>query len=179
MRIARMRRGLIGLLVAAVVALGVASAAGGDRTARPVTLPAGLSVSVPMGWHVLRGWLSDVPDPAPRLAVASFPARLSRRTCACGFPNVIEFPRDGAFIFVWEYLNPSRLGLARAPRRPSAFQVEHGGVHLTCDGPTDTVVFKDSGRVFQVEVYLGPRATPALRSSVAATLDSLHVGRAT
>jgi hypothetical protein len=65
---------------------------------------------LPAGWHVLRAWLSDVVDPAPRLAVASFPGGLSRHTCSCGFPNVVAFPRDGAFIFVWEYLHPHAAG---------------------------------------------------------------------
>lgn len=80
-----------------------------------MSVPAHLSIRVPADWHVLRGWLSDVVDPAPRLAVASFPARLSRHTCECGFPNVLNFPRDGAFTFVWEYPAPSARGLARTP----------------------------------------------------------------
>ena len=102
----------------AIAALAAAGAAGGDRTSRHESVPARLSVSVPAGWHVLRGWLSDVTDPAPRLAVGSFPARLSRHTCECGFPNVVDFPRDGAFIFVWEYLHPAHRGLARVPKPP-------------------------------------------------------------
>jgi hypothetical protein len=171
------------LVACAVVAVAVAVAvavwaapAGGDRTVRRVSLPAGLSVGVPVGWHVLRGWLSDVVDPAPRLAVASFRIRLSRHTCECGFPNVVRFPRDGAFVFVWEYLHSSRRGLARTPSRPVRFRLAAGrGVRLTCDGPTDTFAFKDAGRVFQVEVYLGPRVGPVLRGRAAAILDSLRV----
>jgi hypothetical protein len=34
---------------------------------------------------------------------------------------------------------------------------------------------RDAGRVFQVEVYLGPAIRPALRGRVAAMLDSLLV----
>ncbi len=171
-----MRRALFVLLVIAVGVLGGARAAGGDRVAERVSLGAGLSIRVPPGWHALHGWLSDVVDPAPRLAAASFPARLSRHTCACGFPNVVKFPRQGAFIFVWEYLHPTHLQLARTPARPARFQVTDGsGVHLTCYGPSDTLVFKDDGRVFQVEIYIGPTNASPLRSSVAAALDSLHV----
>jgi hypothetical protein len=170
------RKVLVALGVLAIGVLAAAGAAGGDRTATRVNLPGRLSIRVPVGWRVLRGWLSDVIDPAPRLAVASFAARLSRHTCECGFPNVVNFPRDGAFVFVWEYLHPSRRQLARAPRRPARFSVGAGrGVRLTCDGPSGGFYFKDAGRVFQVKVYLGPEVGQALRGRVAATLDSLRV----
>jgi hypothetical protein len=174
-RIPGVRKVLVALAVVTIAALSAAGAAGGDRRARHVSVPARLSVSVPAGWHVLRGWLSDVTDPAPRLAVGSFPARLSRHTCECGFPNVVDFPRNGAFIFVWEYLHPARWELPRVPRRPARFQLAAGGgLSQTCDGSSDTLGFKDAGRVFQVEVYLGPQAGPALRAQVAAMLDSLR-----
>jgi hypothetical protein len=134
-------------------------------------------VRVWAGWHVLHGWLSDVTDPAPRLAVASFPARLSHNTCGCGFPNIVHFPRDGAFVFVWEYLRPSRRGLARMASRPVRFDLTaHGGVRQTCNGSSDTFAFKDAGRVFQVEVYLGSAVRPALRDRVVAMLDTLRPG---
>lgn len=175
-RIAGVRRTLAALAVV-VIAIGAGTgvgAAGSDGGGARVTVPGRLSVRVPVGWHLLRGWLSGVIDPAPRLALASFPARLSRHTCACGFPNVVEFPRGGAFVFVWEYLRPSARLLARTPRRPARFSLARGGVRLTCDGPSNGFDFKDAGRVFQVEVYLGPRASPALRSQAAAVLASLH-----
>jgi hypothetical protein len=170
------RKVLVALAVVAFVVLAAAGPAGGDHPARRVNVPGRLSVRVPAGWNVLRGWLSDVIDPAPRLAVASFPARLSRHTCECGFPNVVNFPRGGAFVFVWEYLHPSRPGLARVPSRPARFHLAgEGKVRQTCDGPTDTFGFKDKGRVFQVEVYLGPTVGPALRGRMAAMLNSLRV----
>jgi hypothetical protein len=170
-----MRKVLVALSAVAIAALAAAEVAGGDRTASRVSVPARLSVSVPAGWHVLRGWLSDVTDPAPRLAVGSFPARLSRHTCECGFPNVIDFPRDGAFVFVWEYLHPARWELARTPKRPVRFHLTAGsGSRQTCNGSSATFGFKYAGRVFQVEVYLGPQIGPALRMQVAAMLDSLR-----
>ena len=175
-RISGVRKVLAVLATVAIVLLAVTGPAGGDRTAGRVNVPGRLSVRVPAGWHVLRGWLSDVIDPAPRLAVASFPVRLSRHTCECGFPNVVGFAHNGAFLFVWEYLRPSRRGLARVPARPVHFHLAAAGaVRKTCDGPSDTFAFKDAGRVFQVEVYLGPAATPALRGRLAAMLDSLRV----
>jgi hypothetical protein len=176
-RIASVSKVLMVLAVVAVAVLAAAGAAGGDRSARRVSVQGRLSLRVPAGWHVLRGWLSDVTDPAPRLAAGSFPATLSRHTCECGFPNVIDFPRGGAFIFVWEYLHPSRREFARVPSRPVRFHLAAGGARRqTCDGSSDTFGFKDAGRVFQVEIYLGPRVGPALRGRVVAMLDSLRVG---
>jgi hypothetical protein len=163
------------LAAGAVAAAAAADTAGGDRSVRRVSVPGRLSIRVPADWHVLHGWLSDVTDPAPRLAVASFPVRLSRHSCACGFPNVIGFPRGGAFLFVWQYLHPSRRALARTPRRPTHFRVTAGRVRQTCNGPGDGFDFKDAGRVFQVEVYVGPDARPALRAQLATLLDSLRV----
>jgi hypothetical protein len=169
------RKFLVALVVLVIAALAAAGVAGGDRTARRVSVPGRLSVVVPPGWHVLRGWLSDVSDPAPRLAMASFPAKLSRHSCECGFPNVLNFPRGGAFIFVWEYLHFPRGNLARVPVRPARFSLAASrGVRLTCDGANGGFAFKDAGRVFQVEVYLGPDAGAALRASAAAALDSLR-----
>ena len=171
-----MRRLLVALAVLAVVVLADAGAVGGDRTTGRVSVPSRLSIRMPPGWHELHGWLSDVIDPAPRLAVASFPARLSRHTCSCGFPNVIDFPYDGAFVFVWEYLPPSRPDLALVPRRPARFHLAAGaGVRRTCNGSSDTFAFKAAERVLQVEVYLGPGARLALRARVVAVLDSLRV----
>jgi hypothetical protein len=164
------------LAVIVIAVLAAAGAAGGDRTASRVSLPGRLIVRVPAGWHVLRGWLSDVTDPAPRLAMASFPARLSRHICECGFPNVVEFPRNGAFIFVWEYVRYPRGQLGRVPARPARFSLAAGrGVRLTCDGPNGGFSFKDAGRIFQVEVYLGREVGPGRRAQAAATLDSLRV----
>lgn len=104
------RKVLAAVAVVTIAVLAAARAAGGDRGAIRVSVPGRLSIRVPAGWHVLRGWLSDVIDPAPRVAAASFPARLSRHTCECGLPNVVDFPRDGAFVFVGECLHPSHRG---------------------------------------------------------------------
>jgi hypothetical protein len=48
-------------------------------------------------------------------------------------------------------------------------------VRQTCDGPNGGFYFKEAGRIFQVEVYVGFGAGPALRSRVAAMLNSLRV----
>jgi hypothetical protein len=175
-RRAGVRKILVASAVVVVAVLAAAGVADSDRTARRASVPGQLRVRLPAGWHLLHGWLSDVIDPVPRLAAASFPARLSRHTCACGFPNVVNFPRDGAFVFIWEYLPPSRPGPTRVPSRPAHFELAaNGGTRQTCAGSSDTFGFKDAGRVFQVEVYLGLGAGSALRGRLAAMLDSLRV----
>jgi len=90
-----------------------------------------------------------------------------------------ELPPQRRVRVVWEYLDyrgASSLA-CRAARR--AFSPATGaGVLLTCEGADGGFYFKDAGRVFQVEVYLGPEAAPALRARAAAALDSLPVAPA-
>lgn len=162
------------VMASAVVLSGIA---GGHTAARRVHVAGRISVRVPVGWHVLHGWLSPVADPAPMLSFASFPARLSRRACECGFPNVVNFPRDGVFVFVWEYLHPFHRMLATAPIRPVRFRVAAGQVRRTrtCDGLTDEFVFRVAGRVFQAEVYLGPAVGRELLARAAEVFDSLRI----
>lgn len=171
-----MRKPLASLLVGAFLVLAAASAASVDPGGTRTNLPAGISFRLPAGWHVLHGWLSDVVDPSPRLAVASFDATLSRHTCECGMPNVRAFPRTGAFLFVWEYLHFPRRALGDYPRRPARFRItSETPQRYTCVGPSDTFTFRDGRRVFQVEIYLGADAGAANRQRLLSILDSLHV----
>lgn len=170
-----MRRFAIVALVAMVSVVAVATAATVDSQHARVSLRGGISIRVPTGWHIVHGWLSDVVIPIPRFAVGSFAVRLSRRTCECGMPNVVNFPRTGAFVFVWEYPGVRRAALARTPVRPAHFSVGPGSIQrFTCAGPSDGLAFRDAGRVFQVEVYLGRDATAATRAKMAGLLDSLR-----
>jgi hypothetical protein len=159
---------LVSLLAAAALAPGARVDAGG-----------GVSVRVPPGLHLIRRPLTDVTDPAQRLAVASFDVRLRAESCECGTPNVRNFPSDGAFVFAWEYEAPySAASMGRIPRRPAAFDVGRGTPQTPeCAGPSWVDDFRDNGRVLQVDVYLGPRAGPAVRGRVDALLDSLRVAR--
>jgi hypothetical protein len=90
----------------------------------------------------------------------------------------VSFPPGGAFLFVWEWPDATPRGLARAPSRPARFGLSgRRGSRDTCLGPSDTFGFKDAGRIFEVLVYFGPRATPAVRARMAAALDSLRSGQ--
>lgn len=134
-----------------------------------------MSVAVPPGWHMIRGWLTDVISPIPRLALASFPARLSRRTCTCGFPNVRQWPADGAFLFLWEYPAPSRRELRQLRARPRHLNL--AGMHAigaTCQGSSTVLEFRIGRRSFQAELYIGRRAGPRRRARLIAVLESLR-----
>jgi hypothetical protein len=93
-------------------------------------------------------------------------------------PNVRNFPRAGAFLFVWEYLHLPRRALARFPRRPARFHLtSESPQRFACGGPSDVITFQDAGRVFQAEIYLGAAAGPQLRARLLAVMDSLRVSR--
>jgi hypothetical protein len=159
-------------LLAAAALLPAAPAGGGRVDVARVAAGAGISVRVPPGWRLIRRRLTDVGDPVQRLAVASFPVRLAARPCACGKASIRRFPRAGAFAFVWEYARSEKLG--RVPRRPAAFHVAPGRAY-DCARPTSMLLFRDAGRAFQAEVFLGPAATPRTRATMDALLDSLRV----
>jgi hypothetical protein len=165
---------IVALVTTASVAAGATATTVGARTAR-VSVRGGISFRLPAGWHLVRGWLSDVAIPIPRFAVGSFAARLSRHTCECGMPNVRHFPRRGAFLFVWEYPDVRRAALARAPVRPARFRIGRRPIQgFECAGPSGGLAFRDAGRVFQVEVYVGPDAGAQTRAEMGALLDSLR-----
>jgi hypothetical protein len=137
-----------------------------------------MSIRVPAGWHLVRGWLSDVMDPIPRLAVASFPVKLSRRTCVCGMPNVRDFPRTGAFLFIWEYPHLPQRTLERFPRRLARFRMTSEiPQRFVCQGPSDEIIFQQAGRAFQAEIYVGSAAGPKVRARLLSAIDSLRTGR--
>jgi hypothetical protein len=138
----------------------------------------GLTVRVPAGWHVVRQRMSDVTDPYPRLAMATFAVKLSPHPCECDTPNIENLPRRGAFLLVWEYLHIYKAELRKVPRRPSRFTVTQDNHRwFECAGPSWTTGFRAAGRVFQVEVYLGPAAGKRVRSRVETILDTFVVAR--
>jgi hypothetical protein len=171
-----MRKAVMVLLVVTSSVAAGASAASTDPGAARAAATGGISIRIPEGWHVLRGWLSYVTDPVPRLAVASFPVRLSRRTCECGMPNVENLPRNGAFLFVWEYRRFSKRTLKYFPLRPAQFRMGTGQPQrYTCQGPSYEFSFREAGRAFQADVYLGSLVRPKLRAGLLALLDNLRV----
>lgn len=177
-RMVDMRKLAVLLLVVTTSVVAVASAARLDPGGVRAMVPGRISIRVPSGWHLRQGWLSDVVDPIPQLAVASFAVRLSRHTCECGMPNVRDFPHAGAFLFVWEYPHLPRRTLARFPHRPTRFRIpSESPQRSVCQGPSYEISFQDAGRAFQAEIYLGPAAGPGIRARLLAAMDSLRVVR--
>ena len=165
--------------LAIVVLLASASLGAGARPPGSVlsSAGAGISILVPQGWHLIRRPLTAVSEPAQRLAVASFAVKLASYPCDCGEPNIRDFPPAGVFLFVWEYPAPSsRAELRRMAPRPARFLVAQGNRHwYECAGPSWETAFRDKGRVFQVEVYLGPAAGRKSRARMDALLNSMQV----
>jgi hypothetical protein len=163
-------------LISLLLATAVFSAAftGLDRATRSsrVAVGGGITIQLPYGWHLLRGQLSEVVSPIPRLAIASFQARLSRQECECGFPNVVGFPRGGAFLFVWEDLDNS---LNTFPPRPANFRLTGArALRFECQGPSDSFFFRIGAREFEADVYLGAGAALSVRHQLLVALDSFR-----
>lgn len=154
---------------------GSAIGVGGTNPGMPER--AGVIVRVPPGWHRVRGPRTHVIDPVLALAVASFPAR-STSTCGCGAPELREFPGNGAFVLIWEWPHPDTAALAQTRPRPDAFRILGFRKHrYECGYPSWVGDFRQAGRVFQVEVYLGPATGLKARNRVEALLDRSRLRR--
>jgi hypothetical protein len=169
---------LVPALALAVTAALAAPAGAGDQEHAPgvggrAAVGGGVSIRLPAGWHLVRGRLSDVVDPIPRLAAATFAVHLSGHECACGFPNVRHFPRAGAFVFVWEYPVLAPSDRKSFPKHAARFRIRRSAIQgSTCAGASDMRVFREADRGYQVEIYLGPAAPASTRAQIAAILDS-------
>lgn len=173
-----MRKIAVVLLAVSVLVLTAASAGSRSSSDGRRYVAGRISISVLPGWHLIRRSLTDVVEPIPRLALASFAVTLSAHACECGLPNVRDFPRAGAFLFVWEYPHPPPRMLEHFPRRPPHFRItsETPQRHV-CQGPSDEIIFQDAGRAFQAEIYLGPAAGQLIRARLLAMIDSLRVAQ--
>jgi hypothetical protein len=161
---------LVPVLVLAATAALAAPAGAGNQW---VSVGGEVSVVLPAGWHVVRGRTSYVVDPIPR-AFATFHVRFARHSCECGMPNVTDLPRDGAFVFAWEYRRISRRDLRFFPAHTPRFRIGHSAITGAC-APSDGRTFREGGRAFQVEIYLGPDAPASARRQIAVILDSWQV----
>jgi hypothetical protein len=166
-------------LIALVSLLASGPASSGDAPGRLATsarAPSAIALRVhmPRGWHLIHRALTEVTDPRQALAVASFRVKLGH-PCECGEPNVINLPRAGAFLFIWEYArggaNPKKI-----PSRPARFRITQiRPNHYACAGPSWLTGFRVGGHAFQVEVHFGPHAGPPTIARMEALLDSLKV----
>ena len=160
---------LVPALALAVIAAMTAPAGAGDQR---TSVNGGVSVVMPHGWHVVRH-ISYVTEPAPA-ALATFPVRLGRHSCECGMPNVVGFPRTGALLVVWEYRRIAHRDLRYFRPHAARFRIGRSAIKEAC-APSDGRTFRESGRGFQAEIYLGPAAPASARAQIAAILDSWRV----
>jgi hypothetical protein len=171
---------LVPALALAVTAAVAAPAGAGDQehyaAARPrVAVGGGVSVVLPTGWHLTHGHGTPLIDPIPRLTAGTFAVRFSREHCVCDTPRVANFPRTGAFLFVMEYPALGRRDLKDFPRHTAHARIGRSAIRPGDCGPSDTRFFREAGRGYQVQIYLGPAAPPSARAQIAAILDSWRV----
>jgi hypothetical protein len=155
------------LLLLGALALTACSSTSETFTAR------GVSVRYPRGWHGTAAPLTPVTSPVQVLAVASYPLPHDARGADGCMPKeaLDALPPDGAFIYGWEYESPQGEVF---PQRPARFALT-GFEHFECLGPSYRLRFRDMGRLFDIHVALGRRASAFTRYSVLRVLDSLRV----
>ena len=136
----------------------------------------GLSVRYPPGWHATARRLTAVISPPLRFAIASYPLRQKGPGSTCQPATALaEMPPSGAFIYAMEYTG-TRLNRRDFPPRPNRFRLTRFA-NYECMGSSYAILFRESGRFFQIHVYLGPRAGPTVRATVLRILDSFSAKR--
>jgi hypothetical protein len=173
------------VVIAAALGLLIAVGGCGDTTETRQAPEPTVGVTLPAGWHEIRGPINDVIEPAQVLAASSVPLRLPRRSAhgcsAAGLRR--QLPADAAAVQVVE----STKGPGDAPHpnlhnyrpRPRPFRLEHRSfANYGCSGPSYNIAFRDHGRAFQAFVWLDPkRVDPRVRRQTIALLNSLRVSR--
>jgi hypothetical protein len=176
----------VGFLTALVLAIGLVSCSSGDGSGGTQNNAfeneaAGISLSLPNGWHATTRHFTVLLDPFERVTLASFPLDGIPQSGRCS-PNPLlgEMPRIGVFASVLEYMDAA--ARRQADPRPSGFRL--GGAApggFDCFAPPDERAdayafnFSDNGRAFIVLLAVGRDATPETRNAVEHALDSLRV----
>jgi hypothetical protein len=148
---ARLLVTLVFVLVAALPASHAEDGFGSGAVRSSTYSSAGLTVTLPSGWHVVRRQLTPCVDPTERLTLSGRRALLMLQERR--HPRAREFSA-----------RPHRFALRGTPQP------------IACCAPTGRpgwfFNFRDGGRGFYVYMYLG---APGTRAEVLAILDSLRV----
>jgi hypothetical protein len=182
-----MRRLAVLLLLGAVAgSVSAQPIAAGDpkpspRWVRHVDRPDGLSIQTPARWSFKLDPVPKLVYPVIPFAVGSwdFPSGSDSNGCA---PSraLKQIPASGVLLWLTEYPRPYPHGFHRQdfPARPKRFKLIHRyfGAY-ECVGDSYLIRFKDSGRFFQFQVVLGPKAEASIRKTAERVLDSLQVKR--
>jgi hypothetical protein len=163
----------------ALVSLVLLAAVGACSSAHRVG-SAGVTISLPKGWHSIRMPAKPPPgtpivDPVTRIVAASGPFDLSKTGCLVA---TYRFPRTAVSVVVVEWVR--RTPGTRFPPRPRRFTSTTLPVRrppaIECfDGPGGSAEFTDRRRRFAAYVLLGRRAPPRLAVAARAVLDTLRV----
>lgn len=85
--------------------------------------------------------------------MANFAVELSPYPCACGMPNIGAFRNPASLSHLFPVTSPQH----------------------RCSGPSSETIFRDAGRAFQAEIYLGAAAGQSIRTRLLAMLESPHI----
>jgi hypothetical protein len=142
---------------------------------------AGISLTVPDGWHATMRRFTPLVDPYERATLTSYPVEGDARPRGCSPDGLLEqMPRTGVVASLLEYMD----GAARrsVDPRPRHFRLRTNAFEgFDCFGTPPgragayAFNFSDSGRAFQLLVAVGRDATPTSRLAATRALDSIRI----
>jgi hypothetical protein len=177
---------LVAMLVGIIYLDGGGSSVGGHSNppvsggARPgASLPHGISVKYPTGWHLFPPPDTSLSYPFDRLLLTSYPTTTGG-DCS---PRRAEaaLPANGVLIYLFEYsASPSgvftRLGEAAFPPKPAAFTLPGHPSNYECwTVPSYMIRFRAAGRLFQAHIALGPHVSASRWAQALQVMGSLRV----
>jgi hypothetical protein len=141
---------------------------------------AGISLSVPTGWHATTGPFTGLLDPRERLVLTSFPVEGHPRSRGCSPDGLLrQLPHSGVVALLLEYMHTgARRHFLRPPARFRLGRSDEGGFDCFTPQPVGDAHlfnFREAGRAFQLLVAVGRNATPATRQAAEQALDGLRV----
>lgn len=110
-----------------------------------------------------------------RLALGTFELKRGPPDDNCTPRAAIDaMPPDGAFIYVFEYVDLAERWKQRIPERTGEITLGPE-VAYECMGESRMAIWRQAGRAFQAHVYIGPRASDELKRDVRSILNSVQV----
>jgi hypothetical protein len=110
-----------------------------------------------------------------RLVLGTFDLQRAPPDPNCTPSAAIEaMPPDGAFLYVFEYIDLAERWKRRIPERSGELRLGPV-IAYECMGESRMVTWQERGRAFQAHAYVGPRASATLRRDVESILNSIRV----
>jgi hypothetical protein len=175
-------------MLAGIAYLAGGGSGGGRHSGAPVSggawqggsLPHGITVSYPTGWHLFPPPDTSLSYPYDRLLITSYPATAGGEGCS---PRRAEaaLPTNGVLIYLFEYSTASsgtftRPEEAAFPRKPAAFTLPPRPSNYECwTVPNYMIRFRAAGRLFQAHVALGRHVSVSRRAQALRVLQSLRI----